>query len=216
VIDSPPSSLSSLSLPSPIDSSSSSSCSSSSSVSSSSKSDEARYHDSCPHSQKLIKDLRQFDPRNIKRTDNFSSARAGPSRQPRLVMGNGGRSNESQTFGQRLSSASSRQSGKAKAVHDESVLSTRRHADGGMEMSPYPRQTSQSSDSLASSHQSTRPAHPPPDLYSPKMPDGEEGQSGEMEGGARRRTRSGGGERGDGCDCSMRRACRARTDPPLC
>lgn len=53
-------------------------------------------------------------------------------------MGAGGRSAQSQTFGQRLSANTSRANGKAKAAIDSSVLSTRRSADGGMEMSFIP------------------------------------------------------------------------------
>lgn len=87
----------------------------------------------------LTPDLAQYDPRNIKRTDTFSSARshAGPSRQPKLVMG-AAASTQSQTFGQRLNGATSRSAARGKAAVDSSVLSTRRNADGGMEMSFIP------------------------------------------------------------------------------
>ena len=88
----------------------------------------------------LTADLSQYDPRNIKRADTFSSARshAGPSRQPKLVMG-AAASAQSQTFGQRLNGATSKSSAaRGKSAVDASVLSTRRNADGGMEMSFIP------------------------------------------------------------------------------
>ena len=89
------------------------------------------------YSAMLTPDLQQYDPRNVKRNETFSSARAGPSRQPKLVVGGGGRDVKTQTFGQRLNT-SSRQSSKSHNEADANVLSTRRSADGGMEMSFIP------------------------------------------------------------------------------
>ena len=91
-------------------------------------------------------DLRQYDPRNFAPSERPSQgnslARIGSKQRerPKLVSGaaDDDRPRPSSTFGQRLSSSQRASSSKGKDAKPEGVLSMRKQADGGMEMSFIP------------------------------------------------------------------------------
>lgn len=89
------------------------------------------------------------DDEDLSRYTPSSSARAGPSRQPRLVVPSKSIS-QADSFGARLSSARPSAQSKSKSASagvggglgaDDGVLAMRRGADGGMEMSFIPKGT---------------------------------------------------------------------------
>jgi ribosome biogenesis protein ENP2 len=87
----------------------------------------------------------QYDPRKLapgsRRFFNFDNPTftAGPSRQPRLVVGGSDVPRASQTFGQRLHTSSRPGKSATQKPQDDGIIAMRRGLDGGMEMSFVPK-----------------------------------------------------------------------------